>query len=98
MPFLRRHGVERLDALVLSHAHADHLGGASSVLERIPAGEVIDPALQTPDPLYAGFLAQLDELDEPWVRGAQGGRLHRSTASVSGSCTRTRPGRSGARI
>lgn len=73
VPFLRRHGVVRLDALILSHAHADHLGGASSVLERIPAGEVIDPALQTPDPLYAGFLAQLDELDEPWVRGRRGG-------------------------
>jgi competence protein ComEC len=72
VPFLRRHGVERLDALILSHAHADHLGGAASVLERIPAGEVIDPAMQSPDPLYAGFLAQLDELDEPWVRARRG--------------------------
>jgi len=72
VPFLRRHGVRRIEALVLSHAHADHLGGVPSVLDRIPAGEVIDPALSTPDPLYAGFLAQLDELDEPWMRARRG--------------------------
>jgi len=72
VPFLRRHGVRRLDAVVLSHAHADHLGGVPSVLSRIPAGEVIDPAMSTPDPLYAGFLAQLDELGEPWARARRG--------------------------
>jgi competence protein ComEC len=72
LPFLRRHGVRRLDAVVLSHAHADHLGGLPSVLDRIPAGEVIDPAVASADPLYAGFLAQLDELDEPWMRARRG--------------------------
>lgn len=72
VPFLRRHGVRRLEALVLSHAHADHLGGFPSVLDRIPAGEVIDPALESADPLYAGFLAQLDELSEPWMRARRG--------------------------
>ncbi len=72
VPFLRRHGVRRLDAMVLSHAHADHLGGLPSVLDRIPAGEVIDPAVESADPLYAGFLAQLDALSEPWMRARRG--------------------------
>jgi len=72
VPFLRRHGVRRLEAMVLSHAHADHLGGFPSVLDRIPAGEVIDPAVESADPLYAGFLAQLDELSEPWMRARRG--------------------------
>ncbi len=72
VPFLRRHGVKRLEAMVLSHAHADHLGGFPSVLDRIPAGEVIDPAVESAEPLYAGFLAQLDELSEPWMRARRG--------------------------
>jgi competence protein ComEC len=72
VPFLRRHGVRKLDAVVLSHAHADHLGGFPSVLDRIPAGEVIDPALGSADPLYAGFLAQLEELSAPWMRARRG--------------------------
>ena len=72
VPFLRRHGVRRLEAMVLSHAHADHLGGLPSVLDRIPVGEVIDPALGSADPLYADFLTQLDELADPWMRGRSG--------------------------
>ncbi|HEX5004246.1 MAG TPA: DNA internalization-related competence protein ComEC/Rec2 [Gemmatimonadales bacterium] len=72
VPFLRRHGVRWLDAIVLSHAHADHLGGLPAVLDRIGAGEVIEPAVASADPLYAGFLSQLDELAEPWVRARRG--------------------------
>jgi len=75
VPFLRRHGVRQLEAVVLSHAHADHFGGLSSVLDRVPAGEVIDPAVASADPLYAGFLTQLGELHEPWVRARRGDRF-----------------------
>jgi competence protein ComEC len=75
VPFLRRHGVRRLDAVVVSHAHADHLGGVPSVLDRIPAGEVLEPGLSTPDPLYTGFLSQLDEQGEPWVPARRGDRF-----------------------
>ncbi len=75
VPFLRRHGVRLLDAIVVSHAHADHLGGVPSVLDRIPAGEVLEPALPTPDPLYTGFLAQLDEQGEPWIPARRGDRF-----------------------
>ncbi|MEJ7137122.1 DNA internalization-related competence protein ComEC/Rec2 [Amphibiibacter pelophylacis] len=37
VPVLRALGVRRLDALVLSHADLDHIGGARSVLEAVPA-------------------------------------------------------------
>jgi len=72
MPFLRRHGVRRLDAMILSHAHADHLGGFPSILDRLAVSEVIDPALGSAEPLYAGFLAQLEEADAPWMQARRG--------------------------
>lgn len=72
VPYLRRHGVRRLDAMVLSHAHADHLGGFPSILDRMAVLEVIDPAIATAEPLYSGFLAQVEELNAPWMRARRG--------------------------
>lgn len=36
VPFLLQKGINHLDALLLTHTHADHVGGASAVLETIP--------------------------------------------------------------
>jgi competence protein ComEC len=36
VPYLRSHGVKKLDALVISHDDSDHSGGAASILAQIP--------------------------------------------------------------
>lgn len=41
VPFLRAAGVARLDALVVSHADADHSGGAMSILQSVPVDAVM---------------------------------------------------------
>ena len=42
--YLRRQGVERLDYVVATHPHSDHMGGlAYGVLEAFPVGTVIAP-------------------------------------------------------
>ena len=35
LPFLRKSGITSLDAVILSHAHDDHVGGCRSILENI---------------------------------------------------------------
>jgi len=44
VPHLRRSGIRRLDALVITHAHDDHAGGAMAVLEAVAVDELILPA------------------------------------------------------
>ncbi len=39
---LRRAGIERLDLLVVTHADADHAGGAAAVVAAVPVGLVLD--------------------------------------------------------
>lgn len=41
LPALRRLGIERLDLMLISHAHADHAGGALAVQGGLPVGRVI---------------------------------------------------------
>ena len=40
-PYLRQAGVQRMDILIVSHGDNDHLGGAASLREEIPADRVL---------------------------------------------------------
>lgn len=43
-PYLRRIGVNRIDALVLTHPHEDHCGGAAYLVDNFPVGlAVVSP-------------------------------------------------------
>ncbi|HYL28172.1 MAG TPA: ComEC/Rec2 family competence protein, partial [Candidatus Nitrosotalea sp.] len=42
VPFLVRHGIHALDALVLSHPHGDHAGGVAPVLRKLRVAEFAD--------------------------------------------------------
>ena len=65
--YLRKQGVEKLDYVVSTHPHSDHLGGlAYGVLEAFPVGTVIAPRFSpenTPATLtYERFLDVVTEL------------------------------------
>lgn len=54
-PYLRRRGGE-IALFVVSHPHADHIGGARSVLERVPVAAIYDGAYPQPSSVYAQLL------------------------------------------
>ena len=63
-PYLWQRRLRRLDILVLSHAHTDHMGGMPAVLEDLRPRELwvgIDPV----SPLYAALLAKAASLNIP---------------------------------
>jgi competence protein ComEC len=71
-PFLARHRAGGLAAAIVSHAHADHLGGLPAVMDRIPTGRVLEPAELAADSLYLGFLDQLEAEGVPWQAARDG--------------------------
>lgn len=42
VPFLHRKGINKLDLVVLTHPHADHLGGLNEVLDKVEVDQVLD--------------------------------------------------------
>ena len=74
-PFLERQGVRDLAAIVVSHAHADHLGGVPALLARFSVGVVIEPGGPVPDAAYIEFLSALDRDGIPWHPARSGERF-----------------------
>ncbi|MDQ7858970.1 MAG: DNA internalization-related competence protein ComEC/Rec2 [Armatimonadota bacterium] len=60
VPALRRAGVRRLDVVVLSHPHEDHVGGLPAVLENFPVGLVLDPGVPHASVSYARLLRLIE--------------------------------------
>ena len=76
VPFLSYLGINRLDVLVLTHPHGDHVGGLAAVLRAQEVGTVLDgTTLPYPSPAYRQFLAQVHRKDIPYARAVRGMRL-----------------------
>jgi competence protein ComEC len=75
VPFLVRQGARELAMLIVSHAHADHLGGILSVLDRYRPLVVLEPGAQVADPLYYSFLDELAAEAVRWHPGRRDERM-----------------------
>jgi competence protein ComEC len=76
LPFLRAHGAHRLDAIVLTHPDADHIGGAASIVRGIPVGRLIEPGLPVGKGMYADLLREVEGEGVAWS-AARAGRVLR---------------------
>ena len=56
---LAAQGVHRIDLLVISHPHADHVDGLVPVAETFPIGRALDPYTQTNLPAYKDIVSAL---------------------------------------
>jgi competence protein ComEC len=65
-PFLARHGARTLALAILSHVHADHLGGLPSVMDQVRTRLVVEPGAEVADPRYAAWLGRLLAEGVPW--------------------------------
>lgn len=61
-PYLRRHGIQRLDAVVFTHAHEDHYGGLPSLLRQVTVGEIYGPGQMSTAPSFVELRSLADSL------------------------------------
>ncbi|MFA7198905.1 MAG: lamin tail domain-containing protein [Methanoculleus sp.] len=59
--YLEDQNVERLDVVVATHAHSDHIGGLRTVISAYPVGEFVDAAQPHSTATYENLLALIEE-------------------------------------
>ncbi len=56
---LQRLGVSEISLMLMSHAHADHIGSFDDILREVPVARFVDPGFPHPSQMYANLLEQL---------------------------------------
>jgi competence protein ComEC len=69
---LHKLGVTRIDLLVATHPHSDHIGGMLMVLAKFPVEKVLDSGLPSTSILYEHFLETVNEKEISYVVAEQG--------------------------
>jgi competence protein ComEC len=72
LPFLRAHRARRVEVLVLTHPHADHVGGAAALLRGIEVAAVLDPGLPEGSAIYLEALREIETRGVPWLEARAG--------------------------
>lgn len=62
---LRRHGINQVPAVILSHFHADHVTGAATVVEAFDPSDMLVSALPEPADTYRATLAAIASVGQP---------------------------------
>ena len=73
-PFLRNRGINKIDALVISHYDDDHMGGAADLIREIKTGTVLAPPLLNYETNGWDVRFCAYEKGVPWIDTAAGDR------------------------
>ncbi|HUG39871.1 MAG TPA: DNA internalization-related competence protein ComEC/Rec2 [Longimicrobiales bacterium] len=82
VPYLGIRGVRRLEALILTHPDADHIGGAAAVVRALRPRWVGDPGVHAGKPGYLELLEAAAGAGIPWVAVREGVELELDGATV----------------
>ena len=75
LPYLKHKGIDKIDLMVMTHPHADHIGGLETVLKNITISEIWDTHNDFESSVYDRILAGA-ELNKSYIRFLDPGDIY----------------------
>ncbi len=75
VPYLKKHGIKKIDYMIMSHPHNDHIGGLPAVLNALPVGTFVDPGFQYNSWVYENLLELVEEKECKYVEARAGDKI-----------------------
>ncbi len=69
-------GAAKLDLLVITHGHSDHVAGFKKVAERLPITNYMDPAFAHPSGTYQGVLEFVQTNNIRYIKAQRGRKIN----------------------
>lgn len=70
--FVKSRGHEKIDYLIATHPHADHIGGMTNIIDNFTIGEIFMPNAVTNTKTYENFLTKIIEKGIPVTEAKSG--------------------------
>lgn len=67
LPFFKENNIQKLDAVFLSHPHADHIGGIKDLINEIDIDTIYNSGFEYESNLYRDYISLADSKDIPVV-------------------------------
>ena len=80
--YLRNQGIQRLDAVISTHPHADHIGGLIAVLDAFPVSAIYDSGKPHTTQTYYRYLTQIDNKNIPFYTPRRGDNIRKGNISL----------------
>jgi competence protein ComEC len=64
--------INKIDVIVATHPHADHIGGLTEIINKIPVGQVLDSGQETTTKTFEDYLSAIETRKIPFETVSEG--------------------------